>query len=548
MTISLEELRELMDAMEGENLEFKEARHSYQFDKLLKYCAAIANEGGGRVILGITDKRPRQVTGTQAFSQQERTRSGLGEKLRLRVDVDEIRHPEGRVLVFTVPQRPVGVPIQVDGAYWMRRGDSLVPMTEEQLRDIFNEIGHDFSADFCPGAFWDDLDPSAIEDFRKRWIAKSGNASLTRLTPEQLLQDAEAIMEGRITYAALILFGTHRALGRHLAQSEVVFEYRSTDASGPAQQRKEYRQAFFSFYDDLWNTINLRNDLQHYQDGLFIWDIPTFEERSVREAILNAVSHRDYRLGGSVFVRQYPRRFLIESPGGFPPGISPENVLDRQYPRNRRIADLFAKCGLVERSGQGMNLIFEEAIRHGKLPPDFTGTDRYQVNLTLQGQVQDPAFVLFLENISREQGVSFSTQDFLILDRVHRGLPVQDALKPRLSYLVETGVLELTGRGRGARYVLARRFYAITGRKGVYTRKRGLDRETNKALLVKHISDNNKEGSRFRDLRQVLPSLSIGQLKALLKELKEEDRIYSSGKTKAGLWYLVSKHDQLDEE
>ncbi len=85
-------------------------------------------------------------------------------------------------------------------------------------------------------------------------------------------------------------------------------------------------------------------------------------------------------------------------------------------------------------------------------------------------------------------------------------------------------------------------------RKGVYTRKRGLDRETNKALLVKHISDNNKEGSRFRDLRQVLPSLSIGQLKALLRGLKEEDRIYSSGKTRAGLWHLVSKHDQLDEE
>jgi len=333
-----------------------------------------------------------------------------------------------------------------------------------------------------------------------------------------------------------------------LAQAEVVFEYRSTEASGPAQQRKEYREAFFSFYDDLWNIINLRNDLQHYQDGLFIWDIPTFEERSVREAILNAVSHRDYRLGGSVFVRQYPRHLIIESPGGFPPGITLENILDRQYPRNRRIADLFAKCGLVERSGQGMNLIFEEAIRRGKLPPDFTGTDRYQVSLALHGQVQDSAFVLFLEKISRERSVSFSTQDFLILDRVHRGLPVQEELKPQLSYLVETGVLELTGRGRGARYVLARRFYAITGRKGVYTLKRGLDRETNKALLLKHISDNNKEGSRFRDLRQVLPSLSIGQLKALMKELKEEGRIYSKGKTKAGLWHLSPKDDQLDEE
>lgn len=64
MTISLEELQRLMNAMEGENLEFKEARNRYHFDKLLNYCAALANEGGGRVVLGITDRRPRQVIGT----------------------------------------------------------------------------------------------------------------------------------------------------------------------------------------------------------------------------------------------------------------------------------------------------------------------------------------------------------------------------------------------------------------------------------------------------------------------------------------------------
>ncbi|MCK4784278.1 MAG: hypothetical protein KAV87_11045, partial [Desulfobacteraceae bacterium] len=86
--------------------------------------------------------------------------------------------------------------------------------------------------------------------------------------------------------------------------------------------------------------------------------------------------------------------------------------------------------------------------------------------------------------------------------------------------------MELTGRGRSARYVLARRFYAITGRKGVYTRKRGLDRETNKALLVKHISDNNKEGSGFRDLKQILPALSEDQIKSLIKEFKSEGRIF----------------------
>ena len=413
-------------------------------------------------------------------------------------------------------------------------------MAEEQLREIFNEIGHDFSADFCQGATLDDLDLEAVENFRKRWIEKSGNTSLERLDWKQLLHDAEAVVDGNVTYAALVLFGTRQALGRHLAQAEVVFEYRSSEASGPAQQRKEYRESFFSFYDDLWNTINLRNDLQHYQDGLFIWDIPTFEERSVREAILNAVSHRDYRLGGSVFVRQYPRHLIIESPGGFPHGITIENILNRQYPRNRRIADLFAKCGLVERSGQGMDLIFEEAIRRGKLPPDFTGTDRYQVNLTLHGQIQDSAFVLFLEKISRERSISFSTQDFLILDRVHRGLPVRDELKSRLSYLLETGVLELTGRGRGARYVLARRFYAITGRKGVYTRMVGLDKETHKALLLKHIRISKAEGARMEEFQQVLPTLSRFQIVRLLNEMREAGLILKKGKTRTTRWFPVN--------
>ncbi|MFH1952309.1 MAG: RNA-binding domain-containing protein [Pseudomonadota bacterium] len=539
MTISLAELQKLMAALEDENLEFKEAKQSYPFDKLLKYCAALANEGGGKIILGITDRRPRRIVGTHAFSQQERTRAGLMEKLRIKVDADEIHSSEGRVLVFTVPPRPVGVPIQADGIYWTRRADSLVPMTEDQLRDIFDEIGHDFSADVCPGATLDDLDSVAVEDFRKRWIEKSGNSALARLEWKQVLQDAEAVAGENITYAALILFGTYNALGRHLAQAEVVFEYRSSEESGPAQQRKEYRQAFFSFYDELWKTINLRNDLQHYQDGLFMRDIPTFEERSVRESILNAVSHRDYRHGGNVFVRQYPRYLKIESPGGLPHGITLENILDRQYPRNRRIADIFARCGLVERAGQGMNLIFEEAIRRGKLPPDFTGTDRYQVDLVLPGQVQDPAFVLFLEKIGSEREVSFSTQDLLILDRVHRGLSVEDPLKPRLPYLVETGALEGVGRGRGARYVLARRFYAITGRKGVYTRKVGLDKETNKALLLKHIRASKAEGARMQELQQVLPGHSRQQIQRLLSEIATEGHIQIVGIKRAARWHSI---------
>ena len=191
-------------------------------------------------------------------------------------------------------------------------------MREEQLRQIFAESGRDFSAEICKGATLDDLDLDAIEDFRRRWIAKSGNVALAALSTEQILTDAEVLVDGRLTYAAIILFGTHRALGRFLSQAEITFEYRSSDASGPAQARRDYRVGFFRFYDDLWNAINQRNDLQHYQDGLFILDISTFSERPIREAVLNAVSHRDYQLGSNVFVRQYPRRIEITSPAAYP--------------------------------------------------------------------------------------------------------------------------------------------------------------------------------------------------------------------------------------
>ncbi|OGS02442.1 MAG: transcriptional regulator [Elusimicrobia bacterium RIFCSPLOWO2_12_FULL_59_9] len=540
MIAGLEQLKTLLGGMEGENLEFKEAKNRFGFDELSRYCVALANEGGGKIVLGVSDTRPRKVVGTKAFEQLERTRAGLMQKVPLRIEAGEVGHSDGRVLIFEVPSRPLGTAIKVDGIYWMRHADGLVAMSEEKLRLIFAETGRDFSAEICPKAGMADLSTQAIEDFRKRWIEKSENKALERLSRVQLLRDAEALSEDGLTYAALVLFGTREALGRYLAQAEVVFEYRSSEASGPAQQRKDLRQGFFSFYDDLWNTIALRNDKQHYEEGMFIHDILTFDERAVREAILNAVSHRDYQLGGSVFVRQYHRRLVIESPGGFPLGVNADNVLDKQAPRNRRIADTLTKCGLVERSGQGMNLIFERSIEQGKPLPDFSGTDAHQVKLTLHGQVQDPNFVRFLEVVAREAHQSFSTQDLLALDCVHREVKVPPALGRRLNSLVETGVVERLGRGRGVRLILSRRFYAMVGKRGVYTRKKGLDRETNKELLARHIQENAKEGSQLRELMQVLPGLSQSQVQKLLRELKVAGRIRSEGATRAGRWFPIA--------
>ena len=465
--ITLKQLNEwLAIPQEDKHLEFNEAKTRYNFEKLVKYCVALANEGGGEIILGITDKAPRHIVGTQAFQNLGRTTSGLIDLLHLRIEAEELNHPHGRVIAFQVPPRPIGMAIQYKGAYWMRGGEDLVPMTPDMLKRIFDEAGPDFSAEICPKAILDDLHPKAIQRFREMWRKKSRNEALDKLSNDQLLSDAELIIDSGVTNAALILLGTRQALGRHLAQSEVIFEYRASETSIPSQQRIEYRQGFFLIQNDLWNIINLRNEVQRYQDGLFVWEIPTFNEAVVREAVLNAISHRDYRLAGSVFIRQLPRKLEIESPRGFPPGITPENILWKQFPRNRHIAETLAKCGLVERSGQGADLMFEECIKESKSKPDFSGTDDYQVLLTLRCEVQDPRFLKFLEQISTEKQVSFTTKDLLVLDLVHQEQPIPNELKDRLASLRQRGIIEVLGCGRGTRYFLARRFYNFLGKRG----------------------------------------------------------------------------------
>jgi ATP-dependent DNA helicase RecG len=192
-----DQLHSWLTARENEHLEFKEARHGFHFEKLAKYCAALANEGGGSIVLGVTDRRPRRVVGSAAFENLERTKAGLVERLRLRIEATELLHPDGRIVVFTAPGRPLGVPIAFEGAYWMRAGEDLVPMTPDMLRRIFDETRPDFSAEVCDGARLADLDPRAVDEFRRRWYEKSHlPAILTRPLLKELKEEGTILVEG----------------------------------------------------------------------------------------------------------------------------------------------------------------------------------------------------------------------------------------------------------------------------------------------------------------------------------------------------------------
>ncbi len=337
-----------------------------------------------------------------------------------------------------------------------------------------------------------------------------------------------------MTYAALILFGKNAAIIKYLPQAEIIFEYRSSEASGPANQREEFKVGFFACYDRVWELVNLRNDKQHYQEGFFVFDIATFNERVVQEAILNAVSHRNYQFGGSIFVRQFRDRLVVESPGGLPFGITLDNILDRQLPRNRRIAEILSLCGMVERSGQGMNLMFELSVQEAKPLPDFTGTDDFFVIVTLNGLIIDKAMLSVINRIGEATMESMSTDDFLVIDMLYHERPLTKKTQSRLNRLIEMGVVEHIGRKK---YVLARSLYAATGKSGVHTRHVGLDRNTNKELLLKHIRQNNEDGTPFKELQQVLPGLDRNQIRVLMRELRKSGKVFCKGTTSSARWY-----------
>ena len=225
----------------------------------------------------------------------------------------------------------------------------------------------------------------------------------------------------------------------------------------------------------------------------------------------------------------------VESPGGLLPQVTVETLLDRQAPRNRRLAEIFQRCGMVERSGQGMNLIFEDAITSAKQLPTPNAAP-YQFTLTLHGVVQDPSFLAYLEQVGQEKMRLYDTAHLLVLDSVRREVPVPEALKPLVDRLVADGLLERISRGRGARLILSRTFSHAIGESAAYTRRRGLDQDECKLLLLKHLERKGENEAPLTELAQVLPSKTKRQIQHLLGLLADEKKVLPPKRGPGAAW------------
>jgi len=534
----VEEFDNWLKQVENTALEFKRAKNSFSRVKdLPDYCAALANERGGKLILGVNNDR--EVKGTKAFEGSwNRLSNELLQKLGLRVDVEELRHPKGRVLIFHVPSRPVGQVIRSTGAYRypMRAGESLVEMDSMTLKSILTETEPDFSSQIVKGLIVADLDDIAIFNFKKLWSEKARRKNFLDFPNEKTLRASGLLGDDGLKYASLILFGHQEKLDEILPDSEIIYEWRHDEKKTDYDFRKNWREPFFKIYNEIWETINARNIRIPFQEGLFQREIYAFSEKPVRESLLNAVAHRDYTVRNqSVFIKASPESFLVESPGGLPLGLTIENILHKKQWRNRCIAETLEKAGLVERSGQqGMDDIFEHTIKEGKGLPDLSESDDFSVCLKIPAQVKDMDFILFLEKVVNERLITLSFDEIYELEKIRESQSVS-VIKNKCKFL-EAGIIEQVGRTRGARYILSHDYYKHEGKVGEHTKLSGISRDKYKELILKHLKKN--KGYRH-DLTEAFSELDPMNVSNLLQELKREGKIEFTGPSKTGFWKLT---------
>ena len=532
---SIEQFNSWLALGEGENLEFKTAANQFSKDKdLPDYCAALANEGGGKLILGVTNQRT--VIGTKAFEGSHTLLSNnLLNKLGIRVDVEELMHPKGRILIFHIPSRSAGNPVRSSGKYTypMRAGESLVEMDSGTLKRILNETQPDFTAEIVPGLVLDELNISAIEILNKKWAKEAQRTDYLVFEAEKTLRNLGLRTDTGITYAALLLVGKAEALRKYLPDAEIIFEWRNNPKQTHYDFRKNWRDGFVTIDDDIWHTINARNIRIPFQEGFFQREVWGFDEKSIREAVHNAVMHRDYSYKGrSIFIKASPEEFVIESPGGFPPGITLENILYEHEWRNRILAEIFEKIGFAERSGQGLDDIFQKAIEDGKGLPNLNQSTKDMVRLSIPAQVKDKDFILYLERIINEHQILLSFEEIYELEKIREWQKIE---KPEFKdKFIRLGIIESIGKGRGTKYILSRRYYETIGQSGKHTRIKGLNRDQVKELILNHI----KEGKPARriDLITGFSECKPKDISNILQELKKAGEITFIGEPKTGRW------------
>ena len=547
--VDADAVRGLIAAGETLAVEFKSAK--IDPDDLAAAVVCLANGDGGHLLIGVTDDG--EVTGIDPGKLEYADPHRLAAAIATRtvpvvmVGTEIVEVGDEAVAVVTVPATDE-VHATSKGRYLRRTIDvrgqpQCLPMSPREVLERASGAV-DYSRRAIDGLTMQDLDE--VELARMRSLARQGgDGALASLSDSELLR-ALNLMDpsGRLTVGSLLVFGTSDAIARYLPGYEVGFqELAGTEIKANETNRAPLLRAM----EQLVDRVEARNPEDDVEIGLFRVALPRYAKATIRELTANALVHRDYTQIGPTLVQIDGDMLTISNPGGFPRGITIENLLSTMpRPRNPALADAFKRSGLVDRIGRGINRVFEHQLSLGRPAPDYSRSNDTSVVARVRSGPADAELAGYIAQ-ARRSGEELTLEDLLALHEVRTERRItteraaelfqvdQSSARVTLNLLVERGLLESRGERKGRTYHMAAALYRQLGEPSQYVRTKGFDeiqqREMIRTFVERHGSISRREAS---GLCQIAP-LQAGRI---LRKLRDDGELVMLGERRGARYKL----------
>lgn len=513
--------------------------------ELTKAAACLANGQGGVLLLGVDDAgvvvgaRHRHGGHTNPDRVAALIQNTTEPALAVTVTVEQVHG--GEVVRVEVPRADPGPVGSKDGTFTKRVIDATgrpqcVPMTPHEIISMgLVTRGMDYAASAARGATMADLNPSEFDRFR-RLCRASGDDDIAALADPDILKALGLVpLSDPLGLGAILLFGTEQAVQRWVPTAEFLFQdLRRTEQSA----NDRIVGPLLAVAEELRRRIDERNTTTELSAGLHRVEVPLIPSVTRREAVANAIVHRDYAELGPTRVQITDSEFTVANPGGFPPGVTVLNLLDQSRPRSPILVGAFKRAGLVERKGKGVNDMFEQQLRAGRDAPDYSRTTPDSVIVSVPLGTADLDLVRFLLIFEESNQRTLSLDELRIVHEVKAfgsatGPELAEALsmiaptvRSIATRLVELGILEARGNGRNRKYHLAARFYDLARDRSAYVRVKGVDPLQQERMMLDYV---NAYGSITRSQAAQLCQVAPPQARVMLKRLVEAGHLQLVG-------------------
>ncbi|MHA6261440.1 ATP-binding protein [Sporosarcina sp. CAU 1771] len=525
---SVEEIEKLLDQLEdciaddleAQDLDFKEWNER-SFDdnikKIIQMSICMANGGGGHVVFGVADKIQKRKNAIRGVPNNLDLYS-LHKRVYERTDphllptLKEIKVPEGTGILLIVSVTGEMAPhTTTDGSATIRKGKDCIPLTGSLRKEMVGpSIVLDVTSEIVPEDWTTVVSAAAMEKVREKMTEVNAPGDLSTLNDFDLLTSIGALNGNHFTKGGLLIFGKGPAIQRLIPQYRWAYRKMLSDTEYVVRD-DGYQPIPIALYE-LERYLATDNPLITVESGLFHHEFSTYPKIAIREALMNAFTHRDYRISGTVMLKQYKDKLILTNPGNFIGGINAENILHHpSFPRNHHLMELLDRLHLVNRSNMGVPRIYRSLLVEGKEPPSYREVGN-SIELNLIASSLFPNFKKLIADLSN-QGISLDVDDLLILQYLLRHEQIdtliaahvaqrgQDQAKELLSKLTnDLRLLEAVGRGKGRYYTLAKATSDILKDKMSYERQVNLDDEAVKMRILTLLKDDDLTNQDIRNM------------------------------------------------